>query len=79
MKKAAIFILSLCLILALGACGNDGLYKAPHCGSYPGGDTARRRTGVGSFGGGERILRSVTKRRRRKWNPPMRYRMWIPM
>ena len=29
MKKAAIFILSLCLILALGACGNDGLYKAP--------------------------------------------------
>ena len=29
MKKAAIFILSLSLILALVACGNDGLYKAP--------------------------------------------------
>ena len=78
MKKAAIFILSLCLILALGACGNDGLYKAPlrklprrrHC---PETDRSRQLRGR------ERILRSVTKRRRRKWNPPMRYRMWIPM
>ena len=78
MKKAAIFILSLCLILALGACGNDGLYKAPTAEATQ----AETLPGDGqesAASGRERILRSVTKRRRRKWNPPMRYRMWIPM